>query len=414
MPLKTEQTPLQISQKNYISLNRSSYSFTEKILRQVTRSITNGCITFELRDGRKIECNSGNNGPQALIQINSYRALKRLVSSGYLGLAEGYINQEWTTPSLPNVFDFGAVNLEVLDKNLTDNIFVRFVNNLIKFINRNNKKGSLKNISKHYDLGNDFFSEWLDPTMTYSSALYSHQAEELSSAQNRKYQRIIDVLKINKNDKVLEIGCGWGGFAEYAARETGAMIAGITISQEQHTFATERIRKAGLNQQVEIQLTDYREVTGLYDKIVSIEMLEAVGEAYWPQYFKTVADRLTERGSAMIQVITIPDDYFDFYRTSTDFIQRYIFPGGMLLCQSKIKEHGKAVGLTLTDAHMFGDSYAKTINEWQRVFQTQWHKIENLGFDEKFKRIWEYYLDYTSAGFKSGSINVGQFHLLKT
>jgi cyclopropane-fatty-acyl-phospholipid synthase len=413
MPADPNQISIRTALGRFIGINHASHSFIEKILRKVTLSIKSGCITFELTDGQKIHCDSGNIGPHALIKIHSFTALKRILSGGYLGFAEGYINQEWTTPSLPTVFQFGTANLDVLDQNLTNNLLVRLLNSLSNFVYRNNKTGSRRNISKHYDLGNDFFSEWLDSSMTYSSALYSNDTDQLCSAQNKKYQRIIDVLNITENDKVLEIGCGWGGFAEYAARKTGAMISGITISQEQHTFASERINKAGLSHQVGIHLTDYRDVTGLYDKIVSIEMLEAVGEAYWPLYFKILSDRLHTTGSAMIQVITIPDDYFSFYRKSTDFIQRYIFPGGMLLCPSKIKEHGNAAGLSINDAHMFGDSYSKTIEEWQKSFQIQWHKIENLGFDERFKRIWEYYLDYTSAGFKSGSIDVGQFHLRK-
>ena len=404
-----EQTPNQTS----ISLKQNNLTFIDRILRKLTESISSGSVIFKLENGKAIICDSGYKGPDAIINIHSYKVIKRLLSAGYLGLAEGYINKEWSSPSLENVFNFGAANMIALDQNLTENLFVRLSSKLTRFLQKNSKRGSRKNIANHYDLGNDFFLEWLDPTMTYSSGLFSDKKEKLNIAQNRKYQRIIDELDIEESQSVLEIGCGWGGFAEYTARKTGSNILGITISREQHDFAVKRIDRTDLAEKVTISLQDYREVTGQYDKIVSIEMLEAVGEAYWPVYFKTISDRLNKNGTAMIQVITVPDGYFDYYRNSMDFIQRYIFPGGMLLCPAKIKEHSEKVGLKLIDAHMFGSSYAQTLKQWQLAFQTRWDRIEKLGFDEKFKRIWEYYLDYTAAGFRSGSINVGQFHLRK-
>ena len=404
-----EQTPNQTS----ISLKQNNLTFIDRILRKLTESISSGSVIFKLENGKAIICDSGNKGPDATINIHSYKVIKRLLSAGYLGLAEGYINKEWSSPSLENVFNFGAANMIALDQNLTENLFVRLSSKLTRFLQKNSKRGSRKNIANHYDLGNDFFLEWLDSTMTYSSGLFSDKKEKLNIAQNRKYQRIIDELNIEESQSVLEIGCGWGGFAEYTARKTGSDILGITISREQHDFAVKRIDRTDLAEKVTISLQDYREVTGQYDKIVSIEMLEAVGEAYWPVYFKTISDRLNKNGTAMIQVITVPDGYFDYYRNSMDFIQRYIFPGGMLLCPAKIKEHSEKVGLKLIDAHMFGSSYAQTLKLWQLAFQTRWDRIEKLGFDEKFKRIWEYYLDYTAAGFRSGSINVGQFHLRK-
>ena len=279
---------------------------------------------------------------------------------------------------------------------------------------RNSIRGSRKNIADHYDLGNDFFIEWLDSTMTYSSALFEKKTDTLHSAQNNKYQRIIDELKIEKSQNILEIGCGWGGFAEYAAKKAKANIFGVTISKEQCEYARNRITQANLEDKVKISLQDYRALTGQYDRIVSIEMLEAVGKSYWPAYFKTIADRLKKNGSAMVQVITVPDEYFDYYSNGMDFIQRYIFPGGMLICPRMLEEQSEKAGLTLIRAHMFGSSYAQTLEQWQSSFQIRWDKIEKLGFDEKFKRIWEYYLDYTAAGFRSGAIDVGQFHLRKS
>lgn len=414
MQLEQTRTLEKIGLLSPIKASKGSYSFTENILRKITGSIESGGITFVLPDSRKVECGSGVEGPQAVIKLHSFKTLQRLVSSGYLGLAEGYIHKEWSSPSLRNVFDFGAANMEALDQNLSGNKFVRVSNKVIKFLKRNNKSGSKKNISAHYDLGNNFFAEWLDHTMTYSSGIYEAEVStELASAQEAKYRRIIEKLDIQSHHSVLEIGCGWGGFAEFAARETGAQITGLTISKEQHDFAVDRITNAGLQQKVDIQLKDYRDITGTYDRIVSIEMLEAVGQEFWPTYFDTVSKSMVKDGEAMIQVITIPDDRFDQYCESVDFIQRYIFPGGMLPSPEKMSEHSAASGLGLTDAFMFGPSYSRTLDSWQESFQKKWAAIKPHGFDDRFKRVWEYYLDYTSAGFRAGTIDVGQFHLKK-
>ena len=388
-------------------------NFTEKILSQITKSISSGSITFEMENGKIITHDSKVPGPDAKIYIHSFNALRRIISSGYLGLAEGYINKEWSSPSLAQVFDFGGANLDALDNNLSANLFVKLANKIRRFSQINNKRGSRKNIANHYDLGNDFFNEWLDQSMTYSSGLYGSKKEKLEAAQQRKYHRIIEMLDLKEGDKVLEIGCGWGGFAEYAATTTGAQISAITISKEQYDFATKRIANCNLSKNVEILLQDYRDVTGTFNKIVSIEMLEAVGEAYWPAYFKTLSDLLPENGMAMIQVIVVANDYFEFYRKDLDFIQRYIFPGGMLLSSAKIEELCHQNSLKITDTLMFGHSYARTLQSWQNSFQDKWEKIEKLGFDDRFKRIWEYYLDYTAAGFRSGTTNVGQFCIRK-
>ena len=397
-----------------IGLKQNKLAFVDRILRKATKAISSGTIVFKLENGNVIRCESGNEGPEATINVHSFKFFRRLLSAGYLGLAESYINNEWTTPSLENVFNFGAANLTALDQNLTENLFVRLTNKITRFMQRNSIRGSRKNIADHYDLGNDFFIEWLDSTMTYSSGLFEKKTDTLHSAQNNKYQRIIDELKIEKSQNILEIGCGWGGFAEYAAKKAKANIFGVTISKEQCEYARNRITQANLEDKVKISLQDYRALTGQYDRIVSIEMLEAVGKSYWPAYFKTIADRLKKNGSAMVQVITVPDEYFDYYSNGMDFIQRYIFPGGMLICPRMLEEQSEKAGLTLIRAHMFGSSYAQTLEQWQSSFQIRWDKIEKLGFDEKFKRIWEYYLDYTAAGFRSGAIDVGQFHLRKS
>ena len=380
---------------------------------KLTRSIKKGRITFVLKGGRQIVHDSGHPGPDATIYLNSVKAISRMISGGYLGLAEGYLAEDWSTPSLRDVFDFGTANAGPLDTNLSGNLFVRALSALQHGRRRNSRDGSKRNIAEHYDLGNRFFEIWLDPSITYSSALFEGENITLAEAQAGKYQRILDKLDVQPHHHVIEIGCGWGGFAEYTARETGARVSAITISREQYDFARARMRKAGLSDLVDIQLRDYRDLTDQADRVVSIEMLEAVGEDYWPGYFNTVSQRLRRGGAAMIQVITVPDEEFEAYRTTVDFIQRYIFPGGMLLCPEQMAQLSKGAGLTLDEQFLFGTDYARTLELWQAEFQRHWPTIQSLGFDERFKRMWEYYLDYTSAGFRSGATNVGQFLLRK-
>ena len=380
---------------------------------KLTRSIRKGRITFVLKGGRQVVHDSDQPGPDATIYLNSLKAISRMVSGGYLGLAEGYLAEDWSTPSLRDVFDFGTANAGPLDANLSGNLFVRALSAVQHSRRRNSRGGSRKNIAEHYDLGNRFFEIWLDPSITYSSALYDRENMTLAEAQACKYRRILDKLDVQSHHHVIEIGCGWGGFAEFAARETGARVTAITISREQHDFAQARMKKAGLSGLVDIQLRDYRDLTDQADHIVSIEMLEAVGEDYWPGYFQTVSRCLRRGGAAMIQVITVPDEDFAAYRKTVDFIQRYIFPGGMLLSPFQMAQLSNGAGLTLDDGFMFGPDYARTLDLWQAEFQRHWSTIQSLGFDERFKRMWEYYLDYTSAGFRSGATNVGQFLLRK-
>jgi cyclopropane-fatty-acyl-phospholipid synthase len=377
------------------------------------RGVQTGSIVFVLPDGREIRCRSDRSGPGAIMQFQSWSGIFRLFFGGYMGLGEGYLEDDWTTPSLRTVFQFGLANQESLKKQLSGTLPVRIVSRLMRLKRRNSVSGSRRNIAYHYDLGNAFYETWLDATMTYSSGLHVEAAKTLEEAQIAKYRRIVDRLQIGPDHRVLEIGCGWGGFAEFAARETGAFVTAITISQEQYDYAVERIARAGLQDRVDIQLRDYRDVTGQYDRVVSIEMLEAVGESYWPDYFHIVNQSLAPQGRAMVQVITVPDARFDNYRRKSDFIQRHIFPGGMLLSPGEMERQSETAGLVVEDAFYFGQSYGFTLDQWHDRFEQNWANIEKQGFDERFRRLWSYYLNYTAAGFHAGTIDVGQFLLTR-
>lgn len=403
--------------KSFTTVDRIRVPLTralvETVLRRLAGSADRGSITFAFRDGSEVCIAGAHSGPYALIKINKLRAVTRLLVDGYVGLAEGYLAEDWTTPSLEHIFDFGTANMGSLDQSLTGSNLSRILHNGVHFLRRNSPVGSKRNIASHYDLGNRFFREWLDPSMAYSSALFETEGESLADAQTNKFQRIVRELKIEPGHRVLEIGCGWGGLATFIARETGAHVTAITISKEQFACAKERVATEGLEALVDVQLRDYRELDGTYDRIVSIEMLEAVGERYWSTYFEILSQSLAPQGEAMVQVITVADDRFDYYRHSVDFIQKYIFPGGMLLSPGTIRRHGEAAGLRYADALFFGESYAHTLDIWYAAFQERWPAIETMGFDGRFKRMWDYYLAYTAAGFRAGSIDVGQFRLTK-
>ena len=284
---------------------------------------------------------------------------------------------------------------------------------LLHWLNRNTQSGSKRNISAHYDLGNSFYQKWLDPSMTYSSAYFGDGVNDLSAAQTSKYRKLALDTGITAADSVLEIGCGWGGFAEFAAKEIGCSVTGLTISKEQFDFAKKRILEAGLNERIDIKYQDYRDETGRYDRVTSIEMFEAVGEKYWPVFFGKMGECLKHGGTAGLQVITIQDDAFQAYRRQTDFIQRYIFPGGMLPTPSIMKSLGVHAGLPMRSETIFGRDYARTLSEWRVRFDQNWFAIKQLGFDERFRKLWDYYLYYCEAGFRSGHIDVRQMIFCK-
>ena len=351
----------------------------------------------------------GQVGPTADIKINSWKLVPRLLLSGDMGLAESFLSGEWETSNLTQLILLGDINERALGNAVTPSKFINLIEKLRHQRRDNSKRGSRRNIAAHYDLGNEFYSHWLDNTMSYSSALFTDFGEELEVGQNRKYQRLAKALKLKEGDQVLEIGCGWGGFAEIAAKEYKCNVVGITLSNEQAKFAQRRMKENQLSNLVDIRIEDYRDVQGSFDKIVSIEMFEAVGEEHWRNYFETIKTRLKPGGLAGIQSITIANEFFETYKRRPDFIQKYIFPGGILPSEDKLNNAVSSAGLKILDDYYFGKSYAETLRRWQSTFEQKWDDIKNLGFDEKFQKMWRYYLSYCEAGFETGHINVGQF-----
>lgn len=385
-------------------------SLWERLVRSWATRITTGTLTIEFPDGCSFRVKGEQAGPLATLIIHSPKFVWQVISGGKLGFARAYMDGTCDSPDIGALLDLGLANEKHLSSVLTLPFFARMMANFQHRRRANTKSGSKRNIAFHYDLGNQFYAHWLDETMTYSSGLFEHPNQPLSDAQTAKYARIVERLNIGSQDRVLEIGCGWGGFAEYAARETGCTVVGLTLSHEQAQFAQQRMAEAGLSQRVEIRIEDYRNCQGQFDKIVSIEMFEAVGEENWPIYFAQVKSLLSPTGEAMLQVITIDESEFEDYRQNADFIQTYIFPGGMLPSQEALSAAASEYDLKLVDSMMFGQDYEKTLLHWDQAFTTQWQHIETLGFDIRFKRMWRYYLHYCAAGFRAGRINVGQFH----
>ncbi|MBB5047930.1 cyclopropane-fatty-acyl-phospholipid synthase [Rhodopseudomonas rhenobacensis] len=367
-----------------------------------------GTLDVTLPDGRTVRLGGAEPGPAAAMTLYGYGFASRLLNGGDIGIAEAYLHREWDTPDLTQFLYLFCVNHELIQAMLGDNPLMRFVQGVRHWFNRNTRRQARRNIYAHYDIGNAFYSAWLDPSMTYSSALYEEHTTDLTAAQHNKYRRLAEAIDLRPGHKVLEIGCGWGGFAEYAAKHFDVEVVGLTISREQRDFATQRIKDAGLADRVEIRLQDYRDERGLYDRIASIEMIEAVGEEFWPKYFSQLRDRLLPGGLVGIQAITIQDKFFQAYRREVDFIQRYVFPGGMLPSPQVLKALGEKFGVPVIRERIFGQDYAKTLAIWRDNFRAAWPHLTPLGFDERFRRLWEYYLAYCEAGFLSGNIDVRQ------
>jgi cyclopropane-fatty-acyl-phospholipid synthase len=388
-------------------------SFATRQALKLAARLQRGALTVTLPDGRKLLFQGSEAGPQAELVVHDFGFAARLSDSGDIGIAEAYLRREWDTPDLAKFLELFAANYPVIQTLLAGKPLVRLWQMFQHFRRRNTKAQARKNIHAHYDLGNRFYGAWLDRTMTYSSALFSPGETDLATAQNRKYQALAEQTGIKAGDHVLEIGCGWGGFAEYAAREIGCRVTGLTISQEQFDFAQKRIADAGLSDRVTFKLQDYRDEKGTYDRIASIEMFEAVGEAFWPAYFEQLRDRLRPGGTAGLQVITIRDESFKVYRRELDFIRAYIFPGGMLPTPTIMKTLGAKFGVPLTHEHAFGLDYAATLASWRDRFRAAWPQLIPMGFDERFRRMWEYYLAYCEAGFRTGNIDVRQMVFAK-
>lgn len=372
-----------------------------------------GSMDLILPDGRKLQFKGKEVGPNSTLIVYNDRVVRRFMTGGKLAFCEAYLDGDWSSPDMPAFFEMVLRNERYLQNALLGKTWFRKIAWISHALKSNSKKGSKKNIYAHYDLGNDFYAAWLDPTMTYSAALFYDGITDMKAAQERKYAEMVKRLDIQPHHHVLEIGCGWGGFAEYAARTTGCRITGITISKAQYAYAVKRIQDAGLSDRVTLKLQDYRDITGQYDRIASIEMFEAVGEKYWPTYFNVVRERLVPEGRAVLQIITIEEESFDDYRRTADYIQRYIFPGGMLPSRTALSAQISNAGLTEGDVLCFGRDYAKTLEMWNTKFQAAWPELRSHHRDTHFKRLWEQYLAYCQAGFNAGTIDVIQIGLQK-
>ena len=380
---------------------------------QFAMKLTHGQLRVQLPDGRILRFETANDGPQAMMVVHDLHFADHFSKGGDIGLAEAFLRGEWDTPDLTEFLRLFCVNHAMITQILADKPIIRWLQLLRHWFNRNTKAGSKRNIHAHYDLGNQFYDKWLDRSMTYSSALFK-EGDDLAAGQQRKYETLARDLGISSQDHVLEIGCGWGGFAEYAAKTIGCRLTGLTISQEQFDYAQKRMFEQGLNEKVTLKFQDYRDETGHYDHIASIEMFEAVGEEFWPVYFRKVSDCLKQGGKAGLQVITIQDRIFGTYRKEMDFIRRYIFPGGMLPSPRIMTDLGASHGLHQIASLEFGKDYATTLSLWRDNFRAVWPELTVMGFDERFRRMWEYYLAYCEAGFLAGNIDVRQIIYQKT
>ena len=391
---------------------KTSWPRAARAVLGLLQKIRHGMIDVRLPDGSQVRCGAG--VPASTLAISDWAVFDQILERGDVGFAEAWIAGEWDSQDLTGLLTLLAVNRDALSQAVYGQWWNLLAARCRHLFNDNTRQGSRRNIMAHYDLGNDFYQHWLDPTMSYSSALYSGNAQRsLQQAQQAKYRRILRRLNAQPGQRVLEIGCGWGGFAEIAAREAGAHVTGVTLSPAQLEYAQRRMTRAGLGAQVSLELRDYRDLAGeTFDHIVSIEMFEAVGERWWTSYFRTIQRMLTPGGRALVQSITIDDALFARYRRGTDFIQQQVFPGGMLPSPTAFRRQAAKAGLVVRDEHAFGPDYARTLAEWSVRFEAEWPAIKQLGFDDRFHRLWRFYLAYCQAGFNSGCTDVMQFELV--
>jgi len=386
----------------------------QRLLVRMLSGIKTGTLTVTLPGGTRLRYAASQPGPEAVLVLHRWRALRRLAIGGDIGFAEAYLDQDWSSPDPVALLELAARNLSRIPGAAGGPLPVRLWHRLRHCVRANTRTGSRRNIMAHYDLGNDFYAQWLDKGLSYSSGIYADHSIDpvagLDAAQAEKQARILAWLDLQPGQQVLEIGCGWGGLAERIAA-VGAQVTGLTLSPAQWEYATARMARAGLDQRAELRLQDYRDVEGCFDRIVSIEMIEAVGEAYWPTYFATLRDRLARNGIVVLQAITIADDVFDTYRRGTDFIQHAIFPGGMLPSPGTVAALAERHGLVVRARESFGDSYARTLAAWRARFNAAWPAIAAMGFPPRFRRLWNYYLAYCEAGFRAGRVDVGLWRL---
>ncbi|AWB48211.1 SAM-dependent methyltransferase [Gemmobacter aquarius] len=376
---------------------------------EVAKRLGRGRLDFVLPDGRRFRVEGKAAGPVAELTVHNADSFARLIREGDLGFCDAYLDGWWSTPDLQALMDL----VQLPENDMVNDGFpgmglVRFYERMRFWLQGNSKAQAKKNIHYHYDLGNAFYRLWLDETMTYSSAIFRSGQESLEAAQVEKYRSMVDEMGAKPGDHVLEIGCGWGGFAEYAAKERGLQVTGLTISQAQYDFAVERMARLGLSDRVTIKLQDYRDERGMYDGIASIEMFEAVGEKYWPVYFNNLRDRLKPGAKATLQIITIADKRWDVYRKSVDFIQKYIFPGGMLPSPAVLRAEVEKAGLRVAGSIEFGESYSQTLRRWHDTFNDRWDEVARMGFDDRFRRMWNFYLTSCAGAFQGGNCDVTQ------
>jgi cyclopropane-fatty-acyl-phospholipid synthase len=389
------------------------YQLAENFVLKNLEHLNFGQLQLENHDGKTYSFGKNSENLKADLKINSKNFYFNLIKGGSSALAESYVNNDFSTKNLTALIELSAKNLDITNRFTGLFNKLNIFHFLKRFFTSNNKTKSVEYISKHYDLGNDFFSIWLDKTLTYSCAIYNDNNEQLDIAQINKYNKLIDLIKPKAGSKILEIGCGWGGFAEHLAKNNDIKLDCITISKKQLEFAKERIFKAGLNEKVNIKFLDYRDVKEKYDSIASIEMIEAVGEKNLKTYFSTISKNLNQGGVAAIQAIIIQDKLYDSYRKNQDFIQKYIFPGGFLPSFGAIKNHVSKNGLELAEHNSYGLHYSKTLQEWRENFIKSWDLISQQGFQNSFKKIWDFYFSYCEAGFNAKNIDLIQFSAVK-
>jgi len=385
-------------------------TISDNLAFKALKFIKHGQLKLTNYDGKKYFFGEEGKSLNVELIINKQGLTFGIINKGSIGLAEAYMRGDFETNNLSDLIELTAKNIKIIYKfsGLFDLSFINYVKNIFL---KNTKKNSKEYISKHYDLGNEFFSLWLDKTLTYSSAIFDDSKNNLEEAQINKYKKLINLIKPKVGDKVLEIGCGWGGFAEYLGKNFDVKLDCITISKKQYEFAKERIQRNQLNDKINIYMKDYRDVKNKYNAIASIEMIEAVGKNYLKSYFKTIKDNLQNNGKVAIQAITIDDELFDRYKTKEDFIQKYIFPGGFLPCKKSLYQYANQNGLDVVQYNSYGSHYSNTLNMWRSEFTKKWEEISRQGFDLTFKRMWNFYLSYCDAGFKSKNIDLIQFSM---